>query len=140
MIKPNDDKDKIWNIYIDSVVCDSNLMWSGPNADVLPLPIPIHVITAHNPFGELLSSNENKQRNNTLLNELNKHDIEIKPVTGQSPSGDWQEESFAVYGLTRKQACEIASNYEQRAIFELTVNELLVIDASSHTVTRRRPR
>lgn len=140
MNKLNDNEDKVWDIYIHSLICDSQLMWSGPNAVTLPLATPIHVITAHNPFEELLSDEENKHRNNALLSELNKCDAEIKPVTGQSPSGDWQEKSFAVYGLTREQACEIARKYQQRAIFELTVNELLVIDASNHAIVRRRPR
>ena len=115
-------------------------MWAGPEAATLPLSTPIHIITACNPYEEPLSDNENILRNESLYAELTQLDVEIKPVVGRSPSGDWHEDSFAIYGFTRKQACKIACKFNQRGIFELTVDELLVIDVNSHAIKRHRPR
>ena len=128
------------DIYISSHITDSNFVWSGPNAQSLPLKTPVHIITAWNPLGRLLSLQDNKQRNQSLLNELSKFDVQLKPVIGHSAPKDWQEESFAIYGLTRKQACEIADMFHQRGIFELSENELLVIDTNSQNIMRQRAR
>lgn len=116
------------------------MVWSGPNAKALPLNTPVHVITACNPFGELLSDEDNKQRNQLLLNELCEFDITLKPVLGHSPSKHWQEQSFAIFGLTREQACEIGTKYDQKGIFELNNDKLLVIEACSQKVMRQRTR
>ena len=115
-------------------------MWSGPHADTLPLKPPIHVITAYNPFEQLLSDDENIRRNESLNAELSKLQIDIKSVIGKSPSGDWQEASYAVYGLTRQQACHIARHYDQRGIYEILEDELLVIEVNTQEIKGRRAR
>jgi hypothetical protein len=133
-------KDSIWDVYINSYIVDANLVWSGPNAQPLPLSTPIHVITACNPFAQLLSNHENRQRNDLLLEHIEKLNLEFKPVIGRSANGDWQEQSFAIFGFSRSQACDLATAFDQRAIFELSENELLVIEANSHEVKKRRRR
>ncbi len=130
----------IWDVYINSYICDSQLIWSGPNAGKLPLNSPIHVITACNPFNKLLTTEENSQRNILLHDELKTLNVKIKPVIGRSADGDWNEKSFAVYGLTRVQACDIACKYQQRGIFEMNENDLMVIDVNNQQVERSRPR
>jgi len=133
----------IWEVYINSHIVDANspnIIWAGPNATSLPLPTPIHVVTACNPFKQKLSDKINTQRNKKLLNQLEILDIKIKPVIGCSPNGDWQEPSFAIYGLNRKQACELATKFEQRGIFEITDHELLVIELSNQDIMLKRPR
>ena len=141
MIKPNNKlKNNIWNTYINSYICDSQAMWSGPHADTLPLETPIHVITAHNSFEQRLPDDENIRRNKSLYVELSELHIYIKTVIGKSPSGDWQEESFAVHGLTREQACSIARHFNQRGIFEILEDELLVIEVNTQEIKGRRPR
>lgn len=133
------DKD-IWDVYVNSHICDSNTIWSGPNADCLPLEPPIFIISAFNPHEQLLSAQENELRNNNLLAYLQDLELIITPVIGRSASGDWQEASFAVQGIDRSFACKIAKIFNQRGIFEITKSELLVIDVDQQTITRRRPR
>lgn len=133
----------IWDTYIQSYIIDTNSpadIWAGPNAGPLPLAIPIHVITACNPFEKKLSAEENLQRNHLLLQRLQPLKIAIKTVVGSSPNGDWQEPSFAIAGLSRARACELANVFGQRGIFELTHEELLVIKNSNYQIMRRRPR
>ena len=115
-------------------------MWSGPYADTLPLETPIHVITAHNPFEQRLSDDENIHRNESLNAELTRLHVDIKTVIGKSPSGDWHEESFAVHGLTREQACSIARHFNQRGVYEILEDELLVIEVNTQEIKGRRPR
>ena len=130
----------IWNIYINTYIIDQYLVWAGPNAGRLPLKAPTHIITAYNPFDKKLSEQENQQRNGLLWQRLQKLNVQIKPVTGCSPDKAWQEPGFAVCGLTRKQACELADVFNQRGIFELNNQELLVIDVKSSSIKKRRPR
>ncbi len=130
----------IWDVYIASQLTDTHITWAGPNAGILPIPTPIHVITAHNPHECILSKQENTQRNNALLSRLKQLDVVIKPIISHSMQGDWQDNSFAIYGLSRQFACHIAHAYNQRGIFEILDNELLVIEVSSQKIKRRCPR
>ena len=136
--RPNNNK--ILDLYICSYIVDNNIVWSGPQAQSLPLKSPIHIITACNPLGKVLSNDKNAQRNQSLQKHIEQLSLEYKHVIGRSPSGDWQEQSFAISGVTREQACELAQSFDQRAIFELNQDELLVIDTNSYQVKRRRPR
>lgn len=133
----------IWDVYIQSNIVDANsdsIIWAGPNADELPLPTPVHVITAYNPFEQKLSEEENTERNDRLFKRLKSLQVEINPVIGCSPDASWQELSFAIYGLTRIQACAQASEFGQRGIFELTHTEVFVIEVNSQNIMRQKPR
>ena len=132
--------ESIWDKYICSSIVDSNIVWSASQSQALQLKTPIHVITAFNPFGKVLTSEENNQRNRSLQEHIETLNFEFKPVIGRSANGDWQEKSFAIYGFTRSQACDLAQAFDQRAIFEVTEKELLVIDANSYQLKRHRPR
>ena len=134
---------KVWDVFIGAYIVensDNKIVWSGPQAQALPLKTPIHVITACNPLGKVLTDNKNIRHNQSLQKHIEQLSLEYKHVTGRSPSGDWQEASFAISGLTRDEACELAQVFDQRAIFELNEDELLVIEVNSHQVKRRRPR
>lgn len=130
----------IWDKYIASHIYDSDIIWSGPKANVLPLNSPIHIITASNPLDQILSSHENKSRNDLLLKDIQNHTADIKPVIVTSPNNDWRDESFAIYGLSREQACDLAHSYDQRAIFELTQYQLIVVAVNAYQVKRSRAR
>lgn len=134
------DNNDIWDVYIGSHIVDSHMNWSAGQNQALPLKTPIHIITACNPFGNVLTSDENNLRNHSLQEYIKTLNFEFKSVTGCSPNRDWQENSFAIYGFTRSQACQLAQAFDQRAIFELTEKELLVIDANSFQLKRCRPR
>ncbi|MDW3096182.1 MAG: DUF3293 domain-containing protein [Gammaproteobacteria bacterium] len=130
----------IWDKYTASHIYDSEIIWSGPNSNSLPLDCPIHIITAYNPFDQIFSFYENRCRNELLLVDIKNHSAEIKPVIVSSPNHDWQDESFAVHGISREQACDLAQSYDQRAIFELNHNQLIVVAVNSYQVKRSRPR
>lgn len=137
----NIDDNHLWDIYINSCISDSHMTWSGPDArGDLPLPAPIHIITASNPHQRILSDHENQQRNSQLLLCINKLNCQSKPVIGHSHDRRWQEHSFAIHGLSRVQACYLASSFDQHAIYELTEDLLLVIEACTHDVKKQRTR
>ncbi len=130
----------IWDIYINSYIGSKGCVWAGPDAVSLPLTTPVHIITAWNPYEKILSLSQNTKRNRDLLDMLNQYNIEVLDVVGYSPGEKWKEESFAVSGLSRNQACQIAIRYGQRGIFEILEDILLVIEVNSQKIRRSRPR
>lgn len=133
-------KPDIWDTYLNTYIIDEVTVWAGPNAGLLPLETPIHIITACNPLSEKLSDKENHHRNQLLLKQLQNLNLEIKTVIGCSPKKDWQEPSFAVSGLSRSEACHLARVFNQLGIFELSLNELIVINANNLKIQGHRSR
>ena len=74
-------------------------------------------ITAWNPLGELLSTEENQLRNKALESELNLRSLKIIHGFGQDPLGQWAgEDSFLVLGISLEASKKIGSQFEQNAI------------------------
>ena len=134
--------DQIWQTYIDTkIVQKSNdHAWTGKNAIPLPWEPPIHVITACNPFEQVLTDDENQKRNSALEEILNARNLKYESVIGKSTKDSWQEISYAIHGLSRVQACELAFQFEQRAIFEIDNEELHVISAKDMVIQRTKKR
>lgn len=130
----------IWDIYINSYIGSKGCVWAGPDAVNLPMTPPVHIITACNPYEKILSLPQNTKRNSDLLHALNQYNSEVLRVFGYSPDEKWKEESFAVSGLSRNQACQIAFRFGQRGIYEILEDDLLVIEVYSQKIRRRRPR
>ena len=131
----------VWDVYISSYIVDLNgNIWSGPQAISLPLQIPIHVITACNPHEEKLSTQDNHSLNQTLQQQLSIRNVQYEFVIGCSSDMDWQEASFAIFGLQRNEACQLGSAFQQRGIFELTNSEMLALDCTNGNIQRRRAR
>jgi hypothetical protein len=120
---------------------DEPVIWAGRGATALPLPEPVHVITAQNPYERVLEVNVNNKRHQLLhyYLEMRFSKARLMEVIGRSSSGPWAEASWAVSGLTRPEALAIAQRFQQRAIFELTEAELMVIGVDG-TIRRRIPR
>jgi hypothetical protein len=73
------------------------------------------IITAHNPYPELLSDEENKERNDELEESLESYD-KIS-VLGLSTSEDHPDEaSFLVFEIDLETAMKLMQEYEQLAI------------------------
>jgi hypothetical protein len=136
------ERDQIWEAFaatqiVKRVVSES--VWVGPKAVALPLPAPVHVITAQHPFERVLSSAENQMRNEALRRVLARRGVNFEVVEGRSPDGSWSEESFAVSGLSRAEACHLARVFGQRAVFEVDDEEMRVVDLDG-SVRKRCPR
>jgi len=73
-------------------------------------------ITAWNPMCQALSQEENRSRQQSLLDEINGRGLIVLPGIGQHPNNGWSgEESVLVLGLQLEAARAIATTYEQLA-------------------------
>ncbi|MFO0129329.1 MAG: DUF3293 domain-containing protein, partial [Pseudanabaena sp.] len=96
-------------------------IWAGTNAmPDLPMNLPIYVISAANPLEEVLLDDDNTRRHLALRTILKSRKLKFEEVFGESPEGKWSEASFAIEGMGKEDACELAEKFGQRAIFELT--------------------
>ena len=103
-------------------------IWAGTNAmPDLPMNPPIYVISAANPLEEVLSDDDNTRRHLALRDILESRKLKFEEVFGESPDGNWSEASFAIEGMIQEDACKLAEKFGQRAIFELTQDEIKVI-------------
>jgi hypothetical protein len=84
-----------------------------------PWKEPVWVVTAHNPGGLLCSIAWNKTANRSLRSALGSLRIECVPATGRAPDGSWEEAGYALIGITKKQAMDVARQYGQLAIFRV---------------------
>ncbi|MGL4611446.1 MAG: DUF3293 domain-containing protein [Trueperaceae bacterium] len=87
-----------------------------PDNTVLFSNRPYAIITAHNPYSQKLSLQENNQRHEQLENILLARRLEHSPSTGESPDGSWCEEGFIVFDILLEDALEIGRYFEQHAI------------------------
>lgn len=74
-------------------------------------------ITAHNPLGVRLPDQENEDRNNILLSEVQAIYKTVVKGFGQDPLGEWpNEDSFLIFGISLDDAKAVGNKYEQNAI------------------------
>lgn len=136
-----EEREQVWRAYAATHIVHQQVIetvWKGPGAGSLPLPLPIHVITAFNPFERVLDKAENKRRNDALSEILSVRGLEFQPVLGRSPDSFWTEPSFAVHGLSRVKACKLARRLGQRAVFELDADEFRVVSADGGVRKQKR--
>lgn len=134
------EREQVWRAFEATNVIQkvhADIVWAGPGATPLPLPTPIHIITAYNPFEKVLNREENQQRQEALERLLNLRSVQFTSVCGVSPDGQWVEPSFAVHGLNRSAACALARYIGQRAIFELDDEFLYVIESDENVRGKR---
>ena len=92
---------------------------------LLGISSPLWIITAWNPRSQLLALNENRERQLTLLSELQKSPFSFLQGTASSISVDWLEESIAIWAHEVKLekpledlVLTLAENFEQNAVFK----------------------
>ena len=74
------------------------------------------ILTAWNPRSKVLSSEDNKVRNNKLHAYLKNNKYTVYKALGQGNDASWPaEESFFIIGITKEAAEKIAVEYEQYA-------------------------
>jgi Protein of unknown function (DUF3293) len=73
-------------------------------------------ITAFNPYSIALGEEDNELRDRNLLLLLMAKGFQSTPGIGVHPSNDWLgEKSQMVWGITRQDAMEIATSFQQNA-------------------------
>ena len=85
------------------------------------------VITAWNPFSELLSLEENRRRNNELEKDLLAVGAVLLKAIGRSKDWKWFEESFVVRDIDKMEIIQSAKKYQQNAIFHVTAEGRKII-------------
>ncbi len=84
---------------------------------------PIHILTAQNPMGIAATDDANAAANEQLAAELAVVEgLAVWPATGYGGGpidamSTWTEDGYAVEGLSRAAAIELAVRHQQRAIF-----------------------
>ncbi len=132
-----------WRQYAAShiVLPTTGQLLVGPGAiDDLTLPVPVHVVTAHNPAGMRRPDAHNAAANEALKRHLIALGVEFLPADGMSPDGSWVEAGFAVGGLSRPRARALAAAFDQDAFFELTENHVIIVTTAEATIASRRRR
>ncbi len=140
------DREAVWAAYCSTEIISTegpSKVFAGSGATRLPISMPAHVISAQNPCEHFLGEEENFRRTEILGRYLrSKPEVEdLVRVFGRSadPNSTWKEECWAVSGLDRSQAVEIGRLFQQRAIFELTEDAIMVI-SSDEAVMNTSPR
>ena len=94
------------------------------------LPKTFHIITAYNPMDEVLSINENLERNKKLKAEILNHNHTAWEIMAMSQDKKHQEASFLT-DAPRQLTITLAIEYNQRAIFQVNNDNLMIISCSS---------
>ncbi len=75
------------------------------------------VISAYNPYGQVLKESVNIKRNTDLTTELDYKDLKYFPGEGKHPAGKLlSESSYLVLDLSLEESCTLGKKYEQNAI------------------------
>ena len=96
-----------------------------------PAGRPIAVITAHNPYGRVVSPEENEKAQADLEAGLTSQGREWWPAAGADPTWTHVEQSVAIPGMDEAEARELGARLHQEAIFIVTPASRKVIDCLS---------
>ena len=94
------------------------------------LPKTFHIITASNPMDEDLNVKDNLERNKKLKAEILNHNHTPWEIMAMSQDKKHREASFLT-DAPRQLSIELAIEYNQRAIFQVTDDNLMIISCSS---------
>ncbi len=95
--------------------------------DELPLGSPMFLSTAWNPFGEERSADENAAANVRMEAELRSLSTVVVRAVGHDTETGYREEGFAVAGIGRAEALEVARRFEQEAIYEVDDDTVRIV-------------
>ncbi len=79
-------------------------------------------ITAWNPFGEVYSLTENQKANDLLRIDLKAKKLSVLDGYGASPDGNWREDSFFAFSVSRSTAIKLCNQYSQNAVIFVDKN------------------
>lgn len=143
------DRSATWQTYLDTVItaelAPTQIMpLTGanaiPSAD-WPFSAPVHVLTAHNPYGRARSPEQNAEALADLGRILTLYGIAFARAEGRDGSAPaeiaYTETGVLAWGMTRDDAVSLGRRYDQEAIFELTADEVLVISCDEDRIASR---
>ena len=87
-----------------------------------------YMITAANPYSQLLTDEENKDRNQSLRGELSNISELILPAIGRDPTSDWSEHGWVLPSQDASPLIELARKFQQNAIFKFSESGKQVIN------------
>lgn len=96
----------------------------------------LHVVTAWNPYSQVLDAVDNAARNAALADDLDAAGLVHLDAVGRSPDGNWHEESFAVPDADEDVLLDLAERYDQHAIYAWTPQQWAVVWAGGHRGAR----
>jgi hypothetical protein len=130
-----------WDAFAATIVTVGRRRLTGPRATPRwPYSGSVHVITAYNPGGIVRSHTANFEANEQLSIRLDRYGLPFTDVVGASADKHWQEPSFLIDGLTRRQAAALGAEFGQTAIFEIDADDQHVVACASAAVVRSVPR
>ncbi len=135
--------EQMWDVFLQtSIALDGpagRVVLAGEDAVVdLPMPPPLHVLTGWNPGARPRSVAENERWNQQLRERLQATGTVTETALGWL--GSWSEPSFVVSGLSTAGVVQLAREFGQVAVFELTQDELRVIECANGQVRGQRAR
>lgn len=102
-----------------------------PALEAIELIGPLWVITAWNPYSQELDLETNSERHRELVTVVDSLGAMRWSARGESPDGRWSEDSLAISGLDWDQVRELATRFEQHAVFELRSRTQIVHGCTS---------
>lgn len=81
------------------------------------LPARFGVLTACNPFGQIIGDSENADRTELLRRKLESLHVSHFPVTGGSQDGTHLEPGFGIEGLDQETLRTLGREFDQDAVF-----------------------
>ena len=92
-----------------------------PARDVATALGPFCVVSADNPFSQLLDPGQNEERRAELRDVLHRRGVRVRPSVARDPSGRWpDEEGFALLEQSAQFARAVARSFDQFAFYDVT--------------------
>jgi acetyl esterase/lipase len=89
---------------------------------------PYRIVSADNPYSQVLDPEENARRYNELRGLLDTHNIQYRRSVAIDPSGKWpDEEGFALFGVSDEFAKRLGVTFDQFAYYYVDDTEALVV-------------
>jgi Protein of unknown function (DUF3293). len=129
------------SIEVDGRTVDVDRVPSAELARVTtPLTLPLCVLTAFNPDGRPGARDTNEAADAALRQELESQEIAWLSAVGRAPGSDDGEPSFAFSVSSLEEASGWAAAWNQRAVFLITEDDVLVVPDEGRPFKRTRRR
>lgn len=91
------------------------------------LPQNFGIVTACNPFGQVITNEANQERTRRLHERLDSLGCQHFPVTGGDREGQHLEPGFGIAGLNRESIIRLGAEFEQDAVFWISDGTLHLV-------------